>query len=459
MSGITSAGVGSGIDLESVIKAEVAAAYTYKYQKLQEDELTNELQISAWGTLKAGISTFNETVEKLTSSDDFSKMQLKVNGAKAEESPILDFVSANRVTQGSFALEVKTLAQSNQLQSTFFASPSEKVGAGSLTFSAGSESFSVSISADDTLTDIRDAINAASGNSSINANIVNTKNGAVLVYDNAKTGTANALTVTTSDASLNQLASTGMTETRAANNAVISLNNMDIESDTNTFQNAVDGLSFTVKQVTTTPATLAVERDDESTRELIKDFIESYNSLVNGIKRLSNPLLSKNPATDGGGALAFDPAVRSFQRQLTQAATTYVSSNPQGMQSLYDLGIELQNDGTLTQKSTSRLDTALSSYYDDVQSLFGNADGIGTKIASLVDNYLESGGVIASTEEAQKEKRSDIEDERIRLDEEKAAFEASLRQRYAALDSTVAGYQAQLQYVSSMNFDITSNKS
>ena len=66
MSGITSAGVGSGIDLESVIKAEVAAAYTYKYQKLQEDELANELQISAWGTLKAGISKFNETVEKLT---------------------------------------------------------------------------------------------------------------------------------------------------------------------------------------------------------------------------------------------------------------------------------------------------------------------------------------------------------------------------------------------------------
>ncbi|MBO1352257.1 MAG: flagellar filament capping protein FliD [Hormoscilla sp. GUM202] len=450
MSGITSAGVGSGLDLESVIDAEVAQVYAPQYEQLDADIVENELEISAWGSFRSNVSGFNDVVGKLSDSDKLTNKLLTIDGVDAKESSTLNLISSDDVGEGRFSLEVRSLAASNQLQSNEFASSGSTVGTGDLTFSAGSEAFTINVDAADTLEDIRDKINASADNSSVSANIVNTSTGAVLIYENTKTGVANSLTVTSSDASLNSIASAGMTETRSASDAEVRINGLTATSDTNTFTDAIDGLTFEVTGTTTSPATLEIKKDTESTKELINSFISNYNTLVSEINRLSDPDKSAEPDDDGSGALAFEPAVRSFDMQLTQVATSYISSMPVGMQSLYDLGIELQKDGTLSLAEPTKLDKALATNYDDVEGLFAGSNGIGTQLVNLTDSYLETNGVIDSTEKTYSEKRTDLEDKEIRLDAEMAAYEASLRQKYAALDSTVAYYNNQMNYISNL---------
>ncbi len=66
--------------------------------------------------------------------------------------------------------------------------------------------------------------------------------------------------------------------------------------------------------------------------------------------------------------------------------------------------------------------------------------GIAGQLDDLLDDFLQTGGFIASREESINDSLDDIEDDRIRLDDRIAALEARLIRQFSALDALVAQF-------------------
>ncbi|TMP76795.1 flagellar cap protein FliD N-terminal domain-containing protein, partial [Pseudoalteromonas sp. S983] len=68
-----SAGIGSGLDLESIISATVSAERNPKLQRLLEKEDSLKVELSSIGEVKSALSKLQDTFEKLADMDNFGK--------------------------------------------------------------------------------------------------------------------------------------------------------------------------------------------------------------------------------------------------------------------------------------------------------------------------------------------------------------------------------------------------
>jgi len=442
MANITSLGVGSGLDLESIVQAYIDAEAIPQEIRLQEKEERLNLELSGVGSFKSAMSTFNDTLEKLTEVDAFSKQVI------SSSSTAIDVTSNGFASNGTFNIDVTQLATGTRLNSQTFLSSSDTVGTGTLTFANGTDTFDVLIDPADSLSVIRDKINAESGNFGVTANIINGELGSFLVFDSQVTGASNALTISTSDASLDAI-STNNISARVAQDANISIDGTAITSSTNEFKNVIEDVTINVKEITSSSAVLSIAQDTEGGEALIDEFIAGYNELFQNLTGLG---AAKE------GRLAFDPNVRQVKQQMADIAIQAVNGLSGSVNGLFDIGLEINKDGLL-QKSTfssanipsgqQRLDNALADNLTEVGELFASTDGIATKLASMIDGYIASEGVLTQRENTLNERVRDIPNEWEDLEERLRSYEAILRKQFNFLDSTVAQYNATASWITS----------
>ena len=338
MANITSLGVGSGIDLESIVKAFIDAEAVPKEIRLQKKEEKLTLELSGLGSFKSSLSTFDNILKKLTASDAFNKQLIEVS------TDDVSVESNGFASNGNFNVEVETLAQGSRLQSQTFASSANTVGSGTLTFGAGADSFDVTIGAADDLSVIRDKINEQSGNFGVTANIINTDAGSFLVFNSEITGAANNLTVTNSNASLDSISTNNSIE-QAAQDAVIYVDGNKITNSSNEFKDVIEDVTITAKKVNLgTPAVLSIAQDSENGTKLITEFVDGFNALINNLVGLGAPKQ---------GRLAFDPNLRQIKQQLTDMVINNVPGMTGGIEALNAIGIDITRTGTLEISSFS----------------------------------------------------------------------------------------------------------
>lgn len=156
MAAITSAGVGSGLDIEGLVSKLVSAEGQPTVTRLNTQEAVLQADLSAFGSLKGALSSFQTSVQALKDASAF-----KVRTATSSH-PDLFTVSANgSAVAGNFSIIVDQLAQAAKVRSGDFTADTEVVGEGSLTIGLGSSSFNIAVGAETTLAGIRDAINQA----------------------------------------------------------------------------------------------------------------------------------------------------------------------------------------------------------------------------------------------------------------------------------------------------------
>ncbi len=446
MANITSLGIGSGLQLESIVEAYINAEAIPQEIRLQEKEDRLGLELSGVGSFKSSLSSFNDILKKLTETNAFNKQVV------SSSSTAIEVKSNGFASNGSFNVEVNQLATGTRLNSQTFTSSSDPnvVGSGTLTFANGTDTFDVIIDDTDNLSAVRDKINAQSENFGVTANIINNGTDSFLVFDSQVTGSANALTITTSDPSLDAMSTDNIPVT-PAQDAKITIDGTLISSSTNEFKNNIEDVTITVKEVTTAgnPAALTIAQDKESGSELIDEFISGYNTLVNELTGLGAPKQ---------GRLAFDPNVRQVKRQLTDIAIQAVSGLSGSLGSLSDIGLELNRDGFL-EKSTftsaniptgqERLDNALNNNSSDLGELFASSNGIATQMADMIDGYIASDGVLTTRQTTLNERVSGIADEWTELEERLRSYEETLRKQFSFLDATVSQYNATATWLTS----------
>ncbi len=469
MATITSAGIGSGLDIESLISKLVANERT-PIKQLQTR--TNDLQtkLSAFGKLQSGLSTLRDAAAKLSRPDMWTA------NLPSSTDPTSVTVSAGTASiPGNFSVAVQKLATSQTISSKVLPTAPGAVGSGFLTVQLGSwnadqteftpraDKPSVKIDilpGQESITAIRDKINAAGAG--VVASIVTDSSGPRLVMRSSETGESNAFTVSVvdsdgtinDDAGLSALAfdpSAGlaaMTQNTAASNAVATLNGISINSQSNTLKDAIDGLNVTLLKPTSADVTLTVSQDKDTIKKTVEEFVTAYNAVITLMRDQSKyDAENKTAGTlQGDGTLI---GIQGRLRSLVAGSTTLGGS----LTRLADIGLDPASDGTLKINST-KLGKALGNL-DDMKKLLSGTDssneandGLAQQLRRMADQLLSTDGSLTTRQKGLQSsisangKREDALEDRIALTERR------LRARYTALDTQMSKLNGLSGYVS-----------
>ena len=461
---IQSLGVGSGLALDDLVQQLLEAERAPKDARLNEKEERIEAEISGLGQIKSKLSAFEDSVDELRSDADINGREPTISNP-SEDDDVLSAEASNSALRGSYEITVEQLASGSRITTDdgAFTSSTEAVlstGAGSLTFDVGgSDSFTIDVTAGMTLTELREAINNADDNFGVTANIIDTGTsaGPRLVYSSSETGEGNDLVITndTGAAELDRLSTTGGTgnisaaNIQSAQNAIAYIDGIEVQSESNEFENTIQNVSFEVNEVSPKDAngelqatTLEIGYDKEGLEEKIRDFVDNYNSLIDEINTLTRYGESE---LEEDGALAGDSLLRGIQTSMANIVGGNVSASSLG--GLFQVGIEFNDDGKLEIGTTDfglgtgedRLEDALEDNFDEIAKLFTDEnEGIATRLYEFADEYTSYGGLISLREQTAKDNREELYDERETLELRMQSYEDTLRGKYLNLDQTVA---------------------
>ena len=465
MATVSSAGIGSGLDVNSIV-TQLMAIERQPLTALQTKATSIQSTVSEYGKIKSDISALRDLAAKLTSSTTWGQTT-----ATASSSAVTATTSGNATT-GAYTVEVQTLA-SAQTVATGVLPASTTIGAGTLHIElgtwgtdqtsfapkAGATAVDVVIAATDTLSDVRDKINAAGAG--VTAMIMTDASGSRLLMRSSATGADSGFR-TSGIAALAFDPSAGvttLTQTQAAANAAATVNGLAVTSTSNTLANVVDGLTLTLGAVTTTPVNVNVATDTASLKKTITDFAAAYTA----VNKLISDDTKYDPVGKTGGILQGDGAAVGLQRQL-RTLTGAISGASATFPHLSDIGLQIQTDGSLTVNG-SVLDNALNNIAE-LKKAFSNSDildptkdGFGKRFRVIADSLLGvDGSLTTRTDGLAKQLQRNQKDQdalNVRLD----GIEKRMRAQYTALDAVMAQLNGQSSYITQQLAAFNNSKS
>jgi flagellar hook-associated protein 2 len=443
MSTINSLGIGSGLDIQGIVSQLVQAERAPAQNRINRGVQEAQSQISALGKLKNALSGLEGAMSSLADSSAFNGRD-----ASSSDEDVFTASSTSQAVEGSYSVQVEKLAQAHRIASDPFASADTEVGTGTLSVSSGDVSFDVVIdSENNTLAQIRDAINDKANGEGVTASIINTSEGARLAVKSRETGAANEITISESggDGGLSaltfdsaDLAGSGMSETQAAQDAQIFLDGFEHNSADNQISDVLDGV--TIDLVAAQPGeleTLEVSLDKSAARDAIDNFVSKYNSFIQTV----NTLTAYNPDTGEAGPLQGDSGARRIVSQLRSELNTSVETEAD-FSTLSGLGIITRQDGTLEIDDDS-LDDALDNNFDAVGKLFGGENGVADRMEDLASEYVKFEGLIDSRTSSLENRLDNLQEQQARLDERMGRVEERYTAEFTAMDKLVSQLQSQ----------------
>lgn len=472
---IRSLGAASGLDLESLVTQLVTVERNSKVARLDSTKKELDSSLSGFGKLKSALTKFKDSLTAL--GDD--KLRARTTSIKqpTDTKTYLEATSSSTAAPGNFDIKVKSLATGSRIESAnnAYTSSSAVVSttAGKLTFAADGKTFDVNVKANMTLDEFRKAVNSASGNFGVSANIINAGSGVgtKLVLTSSITGEGNELKITGDNAALDSLTtqafgstdplSGGLDVAVEAGDAEVVIDGISVFSKNNIFKNAIQDTELTVSAVTPdgNNATLTIATDKKAAEDKIKAFMDAYNSLLSEVNTLTkNRTLGEDGKTviSEGGALSSDPMVRSIMSQVTKALGSAFSSGGAELNNLYALGITFNDQGRMEISSTrlygadsgrQRFENALENNYDKIADLFGASGGITKSLDKIISQFTDRDGLLVNKETSLKDQLKKNTKDREAFERYIVSYEETLRQRYGALDSTLGQLQSTSSYL------------
>jgi flagellar hook-associated protein 2 len=449
---ITSQGVGSNLDLTSLV-TQLMQVERIPLDRLIAQKTSFDAKISALGTIKSSLSSFQSALSGLSSGSTF-----QANSAVSSNSSIVKSTGTSGAVPGNYLItDLTQLAKSQKLVAAGQADATASIGAGSsttLTINLGTTSgasftsnadpsFDVVIdSSNNTLEGIRDAINAADGG--VSATIVNdgdVTNPYRLVLSSTNTGQDQSMQVVVAgDATLTSLLNhdpagvQNLTETSVAQDASFKVDGILISKSSNTVTDVIDGVTLELAGLTAgSTVTISVSQDTGKAKEAVKAFVEAYNSLQTEVKTQIDSGVGGGVA----GALASD----SSTRQILSSIRDQLNKIPTGITGSYttlsSIGVSFQTGGKLSLDET-KLDSAIQANSNNVVDLFSSADGYATRLDTVVSEMLNFNGSIDVRTNAFKDRISILDERQVNMEGTLARTEARMRARFTALDVLVA---------------------
>ena len=456
---ITSSGV---IDVQGIVNSLIKAE-SAPLTKLQAEAKKVDVKISSYAKIQSALAAFRDAAATLSRASAWQGVKATSSGSAVE----VTARAGAAATQ--MDIQVQQLASAQTVSSGAFASADAVVGGGTLniqlgTRPSGNTSFTpdaarpavaVSIPANATLAQVRDAINAS--DSGVRASIVKDGDQVRLFMTGSSEGGNQAFNITATDddgndtntAGLSALAfnppaasgaGSNMTLARSAADAQYTLDGVALTSRSNRISGAIDGVDLVLRQVTSGPVQLDVKVDPDAMQAGMQKFVDAYNAL--------NTLMAEqtryDAATKTAGNLQGDSSAVGILNQVRGAMAGAVSGSALGR--LSDAGISVQRDGSLSLNASRFKEVAADP--ENLQALFsaaGTSDatkGMMVRLRELGDRLLSAGGTVSNSTATWEARKASLmkrqEAYQVRLGD----IEKRLMAQYTRLDAMLVSAQA-----------------
>jgi flagellar hook-associated protein 2 len=450
MATISSPGIGSGLDVQGIVR-QLVALERAPLQQLQTQASSFQTKLSTYGTIKSQVAAMGEAAAKLSNNSGWNAVTSTSSNTAA-----IGVTAAADTPATSFTMEVSQLAKAQSTASTAVPTGSG-VGDGSLTielgqwagtsFTAGTATaVNVTISETDTLSAIASKINDAGAG--VSATVLLDASGERLLLRSSETGEVNGFRITAADADGNNTDSNGLsslafdagnaagqTLSQSGQNALATVNNVPISSASSQLTDTLPGMTIQLQQITALPVEINVSTDTEAIKKNVQAFVDSYNTLSSTLANATR----YDAATKTAGALQGDTTAVGLQNALHGMMRSVTSSSP--FERLSDIGIEMKTGGQL-EINQAKFDSALSNL-DGLKSLFTTAtsvattEGFGLKLIRFADGLLSAEGLVSTKTEGIQRSIDRNGREQERVNDRAARAEIRLLQQYNAMDAVV----------------------
>ncbi|RPH21579.1 flagellar filament capping protein FliD [Buttiauxella warmboldiae] len=406
MASVSSLGVGSNLPLDTLL-TNLSTAEKGRLTPITAQQSSYSAKLTAYGSLKSAIEKFQTANTALNDAAIFK------SSIASSSTADLGVSTGAGAAAGKYTISVTQLAQAQSLATAGKSSATDKQSNVLSTDrklvinQPGREKpLEIQLSDDQTsLNGIRDAINTADGG--VSASVIKNKDGEFqLVISSAETGVENAMTISvTGDTKLNDLigydsktTTGGLSQTVAAQNAQLTINNIQVESASNTVKDTPEGVTLTLNKEVTN-ATVSVNKTNEKSTAAIKSWVDAYNSMLDTFSSLTKYSAVEAGASQssGNGVLLGDSVIRIIQTGIRSQFTT--GDTGSNFSTLSQMGIAQDPTTGKLKIDNDKLSTALTKNSVDTQKLLvgdGKTTGITTTTANLVKNYLADDGIIDS---------------------------------------------------------------
>lgn len=423
---IRASGVGSGIDIESIVSSLMSIERQPR-NALQQKRDALDVELSAFGKARSAISLLAESINKFTDGKKFGALV-----AASSDEAVFTATAANSADAEYHDIEVLSLAQAHQVSSDPYASQTAEVGTGDWSFTSGGNSFDVTIgSGNDSLIGLRDAINDAAGNTSIDASILNVSGGSRLVLTARESGTANQISASREVPRGGLFGGTDtlypFTESRAASDARLKVDGFTVTRSSNTITDIVDGVTLELKGIGT--AALDTQRDIEGTNESVNEFVERYNAMRTTMRDL------------GENALNGDRLTRNVELRMQRAFNEPLQLADGSTISPTELGFSFDRYGVLSIDADRMQKAQSTDMAGFIEAFVDEDNGLAQRFESVLSGYSRPGGLITSREDGIDSRRRGYDSQIDRYDYRLDKIEQRYRLQFSNMDQLVSQLQ------------------
>jgi flagellar hook-associated protein 2 len=339
----------------------------------------------------------------------------------------MSFVSAGDPTFGESRLTYPPENVDSVTSDDFASGYNFSGGTLTIDVGGGGSPFDVTVGDGDLLTAIRDNINAALGE--VTASIINDGSNDRLVLEADSGGNIQSISFSGTEEGLNF---TGMSEVVSAQNANLTVNGIDITSQSNRVEDAIQGVTLDLAEES--DSTVIVERNNRGVRDAVNAFVDSYNSL----RETVNELTSFNAETGEAGELLGDSTLRSIESRLRSTLSGGVAEGE--FRTLSNIGISLQRDGTL-QLDDARLDEVIVNDREALTEFFAGQStdsGMAGALSQTLSQMLDDRGLLDNARSGVQTRITSIDNRTERMEISIERTIGRYRSQFAQLDSMVA---------------------
>ena len=417
-------GLATGMDTTSIVD-KLIAADSGPLNRIKQQQTDYNVQISTLGTLVTQLQAFQTATTNLAT-----------NGVVAIQpsSTFSDFTTTGSAkSTGDYTINVQQVAKEAKMRSQSFSSAQDAsvVPDGNLVFSIDGQNTAAIDTTGKSLADIAAAINQ--GISGLNASVISTTSGYYLNLSRKDTGYA-----TTADAALTVVSDPGLglAVTQTAQNAKVTIDGLSVERPSNTLTDVISGVTLDLTGASKTDENVTLAPNSTNTEAALNSFVSAYNTLQATV----HSQLVTDPTVTYGDTLLNHSAMTGIESAMQQLTSQLVL--PTGsVRTLADLGIELQQDGSLTLNSET-LSNAISTNPGAVNAIFSTATtGISDVVKSMVDAQTNPvSGALITQQSSLQQSISDMNDQITSQQAYLDAERTRLTSQFTAMEQLVSGF-------------------
>ncbi|MDY7563986.1 flagellar filament capping protein FliD [Pseudomonas sp. RTC3] len=464
---VPSTGLGSGLDIGSIVTALVNADKSAKQTQINSQTTLATSKISGVGSLKSALTAYQTALTNLGSATNpaFSGF-----AATSSTPATLGATSDNTAVNGSYNIVVQNLATSSKVATASFSGgATSAIPSGNLTITQNTTATSFTIPANSTLQSVRDLVNTQTATSGVSANIVTDSTGASrLVFGSTTTGAGSDITTTSSVAGLVIPANTALNSATPGSagyigsqalDANLTIDGLAVKSSSNTVSKAISGLSMTLVAAGSSTVTVATNTDGLKTS--LQTFVDAYNTVVKTITSLTKATADSKGNLTVAAAMTGDSLPRTLLASLRDQLVTPGPGSQLSV--LSQLGIQTdQKAGTLTFDST-KFTTAMTSKSlgGQVQQLFSgttSTNGLLARMGAVLTPYTQTGGILDTRSSSLTTQKNALTTQQAALDLRVTNMTAALTAKYNAMDLLVGQMKATSTSITSYFTSLSASK-